>query len=123
MVELCRPLAYHTDPNLPSHTFRYVQQLRPLADHGHRCCCEETARPDRTSGRNRWLQPLSRKLPDDRTGDPARIEPHTSDVKTKKKKDVVDGALEGIVYKVNKEKVVIAVDGSKEVDLPERVRL
>lgn len=35
----------------------------------------------------------------------------------------MEGVVEGIVYKVSKERVVLAVDGSKEVDLPERVRL
>ncbi|KAK1923993.1 putative DNA helicase [Papiliotrema laurentii] len=62
-----------------------------------------------------------------RTGDPARIEAHVSDsTKARKRKDEgegASGAVEGIVYKVGKDKVVIAVDEKKEVDLPERVRL
>ena len=64
---------------------------------------------------------------DSRTGDPARIEAHVSDsTKARKRKDEgegASGAVEGIVYKVGKDKVVIAVDEKKEVDLPERVRL
>ncbi|ORX35634.1 putative DNA helicase [Kockovaella imperatae] len=81
LVELCRPLAYHTDVNLPPHTFR--------------------------------------------NGDPVRIETHVSNQgKGKKKKEEdEDQAVEGIVYRVSQEKIVVAVDGAKEVDLPERLRL
>lgn len=32
-------------------------------------------------------------------------------------------SVEGIIYKVGKDKLVLAVDEKKEVDLPERVRL
>ena len=31
--------------------------------------------------------------------------------------------VEGIVYKVSGEQIVVAVDGSKDVDLPERLRM
>ncbi|WWC94533.1 hypothetical protein V866_001379 [Kwoniella sp. B9012] len=66
-----------------------------------------------------------------RSGDPVRIEAHisstSSSTKSKAKKkdhgDEGDNAVEGIVYKVSQEKVVVAVDEKKEVDLPERLRL
>ncbi|WVR06790.1 hypothetical protein IAU60_003825 [Kwoniella sp. DSM 27419] len=64
-----------------------------------------------------------------RNGDPVRIEAHVSSNgagvkgKGKKKEGDDDGAVEGVVYKISQEKVVVAVDGSKEVDLPERLRL
>ncbi|OCF60945.1 DNA helicase [Kwoniella mangroviensis CBS 10435] len=66
-----------------------------------------------------------------RSGDPVRIEAHvsstTSSAKSKAKKkdngDEGNNAVEGIVYKVSQEKVVVAVDEKKEVDLPERLRL
>ncbi|WWC61895.1 uncharacterized protein I303_104481 [Kwoniella dejecticola CBS 10117] len=66
-----------------------------------------------------------------RSGDPVRIDAHvssssstTSKAKGKKKEGAEDGnAVEGIVYKVSQEKVVVAVDEKKEIDLPERLRL
>ncbi|WVQ99708.1 hypothetical protein IAU59_006849 [Kwoniella sp. CBS 9459] len=65
-----------------------------------------------------------------RNGDPVRIEAHvaanasTNGSKAKgKKKEEDEGAVEGVVYRVGQEKVIVAVDGSKEVDLPERLRL
>ncbi|OCF38686.1 DNA helicase [Kwoniella heveanensis CBS 569] len=65
-----------------------------------------------------------------RNGDPVRIEAHVASnatlngTKAKgKKKDDDEGAVEGVVYRVGQEKVIVAVDGSKEVDLPERLRL
>ncbi|KAK8864662.1 hypothetical protein IAR55_001912 [Kwoniella newhampshirensis] len=64
-----------------------------------------------------------------RNGDTVRIEAHvqSDDTATKnkgKKKDSEDqGAVEGVVYRVGQEKIIVAVDGSKEVDLPERLRL
>ncbi|KAK4686643.1 hypothetical protein P7C73_g3483, partial [Tremellales sp. Uapishka_1] len=87
LIELHRPLAYHTSPLLPPHTFR--------------------------------------------NGDPVRIEPHVSTSGPTKKAKVKkadsssdqESALEGVVYRVSAEKVVVAVDGGKEVDLPERLRL
>ncbi|CAD6584401.1 MAG: hypothetical protein TREMPRED_003834, partial [Tremellales sp. Tagirdzhanova-0007] len=85
LIELCRPLAYHTSSTLPSHTFR--------------------------------------------NGDPVRIEAHiatagiNSKVKKKSTEDDDAEATEGLVYKVSGEKVVVAVDGAKEADLPERLRL
>ncbi|WWD17029.1 hypothetical protein CI109_101466 [Kwoniella shandongensis] len=84
LIELHRPLAYHTSPILPPHTFR--------------------------------------------NGDPVQIEAHvsgngTTKSKGKKKENEAEGAVEGVVYRVGQEKVVVAVDGSKEIDLPERLRL
>lgn len=83
LIELHRPSAYHTNPNLPPHTFR--------------------------------------------DGEPVRIESHISEnagSKGKKvsKKDEDDG-LDGVIYRVSREKVVVAVDGGKQIDLPERLRL
>ncbi|ORY26302.1 P-loop containing nucleoside triphosphate hydrolase protein [Naematelia encephala] len=77
LIELSRPLAYHTSTTLPPHTFR--------------------------------------------NGDPVRIEAHVTTKPKAKKED--DNAVEGVVYRVSAEKIVVAVDGSKEVDLPERLRL
>ncbi|WVF71157.1 hypothetical protein IAT40_005955 [Kwoniella sp. CBS 6097] len=62
-----------------------------------------------------------------RNGDPVRIEAHATsnggaNAKGKKKEED-EGAVEGVVYRVGQEKVTVAVDGSKEVDLPERLRL
>ncbi|ODN72845.1 hypothetical protein L202_08275 [Cryptococcus amylolentus CBS 6039] len=83
LVELHRPLAYHTSQALPPHTFR--------------------------------------------SGDPVRIEAHvsssTSKSKGKKKDSDDEGAVEGVVYRVGPEKVVVAVSETKEIDLPERLRL
>ncbi|WWC89021.1 uncharacterized protein L201_003939 [Kwoniella dendrophila CBS 6074] len=65
-----------------------------------------------------------------RSGDPVRIDVHvsitSSSTKSKgKKKENGDdeNAVEGVVYKVSQEKVVVAVDEKKEIDLPERLRL
>jgi DNA polymerase alpha-associated DNA helicase A len=78
-----------------------------------------------------------------RNGDPVRIEPHiTVNPKGKgKKKEDDEGTVEGVIYrvsvpryleasasariwlKVSAEKVIVAVDESKEIDLPERLRL
>nr|KIR45308.1 DNA helicase [Cryptococcus bacillisporus CA1280] len=83
LIELHRPLAYHTSPALPPNTFR--------------------------------------------SGDPVRIEAHVSSTSTKskgKRKESEDeSAVEGVVYRVGPEKVVVAVNESKEIDLPERLRL
>ena len=67
-----------------------------------------------------------------RNGDPARLEPFSAKGDTSKKgkakgsdkagdKDQDEGAVEGIVYRVSAEKIVLAVEG--EVDVPERLRL
>ncbi|RXK39896.1 DNA helicase [Tremella mesenterica] len=59
-----------------------------------------------------------------RNGDPVRIETHVSGpTKKMKQKDKDEGSVEGIVYRVTGETVTIAVDGTKEIDLPERLRL
>ncbi|WVQ79994.1 hypothetical protein IAT38_002095 [Cryptococcus sp. DSM 104549] len=84
LIELHRPLAYHTSTALPPHTFR--------------------------------------------SGDVVRVEAHVSSSgagksKGKKKEGEDESAVEGVVYRVGPEKVVVAVDGSKETDLPERLRL
>ncbi|EAL19401.1 hypothetical protein CNBH0940 [Cryptococcus deneoformans B-3501A] len=83
LIELHRPLAYHTSPALPPHTFR--------------------------------------------PGDPVRIEAHVATtsgkIKGKKRESEDEGAVEGVVYRVGPEKVVVAVNESKEIDLPERLRL
>lgn len=56
-----------------------------------------------------------------------RIEAHVSSASTKskgKRKESEDeSAVEGVVYRVGPEKVVVAVNESKEIDLPERLRL
>lgn len=54
-----------------------------------------------------------------------RIEEHAATT-TKgkgKKKDEDTNAVEGVVYRVGPEKIIVAVSVSKEVDLPERLRL
>ncbi|WVQ77797.1 hypothetical protein IAR50_007487 [Cryptococcus sp. DSM 104548] len=81
LVELHRPLAYHTNQALPPHTFR--------------------------------------------SGDPVRIEAHIAATKAKGKKKENDdeGAVEGVIYRVGPQKVVVAVSEKKEIDLPERLRL
>ncbi|WWC69923.1 uncharacterized protein I206_103867 [Kwoniella pini CBS 10737] len=63
-----------------------------------------------------------------RSGDPVRIETHisssaTNKTKGKKKDGEDENAVEGIIYKISQEKVVVAVDEKKEIDLPERLRL
>lgn len=64
-----------------------------------------------------------------RNGDTVRIEEHqsssgTTKLKSKGKKDGdEDTGVEGVVYRVGPEKVVVAVDEGKDVDLPERLRL
>lgn len=56
-----------------------------------------------------------------------RIEAHVATTsgknKVKKKESEDEGAVEGVVYRVGPEKVVVAVNESKEIDLPERLRL
>lgn len=56
-----------------------------------------------------------------------RIEAHVATTsgkdKGKKKESEDEGAVEGVVYRVGPEKVVVAVNESKEIDLPERLRL
>ncbi|WRT66637.1 uncharacterized protein IL334_003596 [Kwoniella shivajii] len=62
-----------------------------------------------------------------RNGDPVRIEAHTTSApakgKAKKKEGEDHNVVEGVVYRVSQEKVVVAVDEKKEIDLPERLRL
>ncbi|WVW84202.1 hypothetical protein I302_106232 [Kwoniella bestiolae CBS 10118] len=61
-----------------------------------------------------------------RSGDPVRIEAHVSTTSTKKGKEKDkegENAVEGVVYRISQEKVVVAVDEKREVDLPERLRL
>lgn len=82
MVELVRPIAYHTTTTFPSHTFR--------------------------------------------NGDPARLEafnpkPDKGKGKQKEAESKDAEGVEGIVYRISAEKIVLAVEG--EVDLPERLRL
>lgn len=102
LIELHRPLAYHVHTALPPHTFR--------------------------------------------SGDPVRIEENVSSSggKGKAKKKADEGnAVEGVVHRVRvtrtavypgddparangqvgPEKIIVAVNESKEVDLPERLRL
>lgn len=43
--------------------------------------------------------------------------------KPKKTDDEVESGAEGVVYRISREKIVIAVDGGKQIDLPERLRL
>jgi DNA polymerase alpha-associated DNA helicase A len=60
-----------------------------------------------------------------RNGDPVRIEEHVATTKTKSKKakEDSDNAVEGVVYRVGPEKVIVAVSEGKDVELPERLRL
>ncbi|EIW65924.1 hypothetical protein TREMEDRAFT_72495 [Tremella mesenterica DSM 1558] len=51
-----------------------------------------------------------------------KLPTHTFRAKMKQK-DKDEGSVEGIVYRVTGETVTIAVDGTKEIDLPERLRL
>jgi DNA polymerase alpha-associated DNA helicase A len=64
-----------------------------------------------------------------RNGDPVRIEEHIGGgagkkgAAKKKDKGEDEQAVEGIVYRVGPEKIVVAVSEGKDVDLPERLRL
>ncbi|WVN87678.1 uncharacterized protein L203_102864 [Cryptococcus depauperatus CBS 7841] len=60
-----------------------------------------------------------------RSGDPVRIEAHVSTTsKGKLKKDLEkESSVEGVIYRCSPEKIVVAVDESKEIDLPDRLRL
>ncbi|CAK9781174.1 putative DNA helicase [Cutaneotrichosporon oleaginosum] len=75
LVELCRPIAYNVDTELPLHTFR--------------------------------------------NGDPARIE---EIVPEKKGKKAEAAGVDGVVYRVGRDKIVVAVSEG-DVELPERLRL
>jgi len=57
-----------------------------------------------------------------------RIEEHVGGTGTKgkaakAKKSEDDNAVEGIVYRVGPEKIIVAVSEGKDIDLPERLRL
>lgn len=58
-----------------------------------------------------------------RNGDPVRIEELATAKKTKKGQEDNASAVEGVVYRVGPEKVIVAVGEGRDVDLPERLRL
>ncbi|KAL7422025.1 hypothetical protein Q5752_003798 [Cryptotrichosporon argae] len=58
-----------------------------------------------------------------RNGDPVRIEEQAAE-KAGKRADKGDRpGVEGVVYRVTSEKIVVAVDAGKDIDLPERLRI